>query len=81
MPLLTAGWSDPPTARPTSQPALASGAMQPAGADGCVNPTGADGCMVLAAMQQPFALAVSPDGRQLYVGSLTGPLLGFARRP
>jgi hypothetical protein len=32
-------------------------------------------------MARPFALAVSPDGRQLYVGSLTGPLLGFARRP
>jgi hypothetical protein len=37
--------------------------------------------MVTPAMARPFALAVSPDGRQLYVGSLTGPLLGFARRP
>jgi DNA-binding beta-propeller fold protein YncE len=61
--------------------ATTSGLVQPAGADGCVNATGTDGCMVSPAMARPFALAVSPDGRQVYVGSLTGPLLGFARRP
>jgi hypothetical protein len=37
--------------------------------------------MALAAMRQPFALAVSPDGRQLYLGSISAPLLGFALRP
>jgi DNA-binding beta-propeller fold protein YncE len=61
--------------------ATTGGLVQPAGADGCVNPSGADGCMALAAMRRPFALAVSPDGRQLYLGSLSAPLLGFARRP
>src|SRR5947207_2841886 len=57
------------------------GLVQPAGADGCVNATGAEGCMTAPTMARPFALAVSPDGRQVYVGSLTGPLLGFARHP
>jgi DNA-binding beta-propeller fold protein YncE len=61
--------------------ASTAGLVQPAGTDGCVNATGTDGCTVAPAMARPFALAVSPDGRQLYVGSLTGPLLGFARRP
>jgi DNA-binding beta-propeller fold protein YncE len=61
--------------------ATTGGLVQPAGADGCVNATGADGCMTAPTMARPFALAVSPDGRQVYVGSLTGPLLGFARRP
>jgi hypothetical protein len=37
--------------------------------------------MALPALKRPFALAVSPDGRHVYVGSLDGPLLGFARRP
>ena len=58
--------------------AATHGLAQPAGADGCVNADGADGCLAVAALRRPFALAVSPDGRQLYVGSLTGPLLGFA---
>jgi DNA-binding beta-propeller fold protein YncE len=61
--------------------ATTAGLVQPAGADGCVNAKGTDGCMALAAMRRPFALAVSPDGRQLYLGSLSAPLLGFARRP
>ena len=61
--------------------ATTHGLVQPAGADGCVNATGTDGCMRAPAMARPFALAVSPDGRHLYVGSLTAPLLGFARRP
>jgi DNA-binding beta-propeller fold protein YncE len=59
--------------------ATTHGLTQPAGADGCVNATGADGCMALPAMKRPFALAVSPDGRHVYLGSLDGPLLGFAR--
>jgi len=59
--------------------AATHGLAQPAGADGCVNADGADGCLAVAALRRPFALAVSPDGRQVYVGSLTGPLLGFSR--
>jgi DNA-binding beta-propeller fold protein YncE len=58
--------------------AATHGLQQPAGADGCVNATGADGCMAVAALRKPFAVAVSPDGRHVYVGSLRGPLLGFA---
>jgi hypothetical protein len=61
--------------------ATTHGLVQPAGADGCINAAGADGCLAVAAFRRPFALAVSPDGRQVYVGSLTGPLLGFARQP
>jgi 6-phosphogluconolactonase (cycloisomerase 2 family) len=55
------------------------GLTQPAGTDGCVNATGADGCMAVAELRLPFAVAVSPDDRHVYLGSLTGPLLGFAR--
>ena len=58
--------------------AASHGLVQPAGADGCLNATGIDGCMMVQAMARPFAVAVSRDGRQLYLGSLTGPLLGFA---
>jgi DNA-binding beta-propeller fold protein YncE len=58
--------------------AATHGLQQPAEADGCVNATGADGCMAVAALRKPFAVAVSPDGRHVYVGSLRGPLLGFA---
>jgi DNA-binding beta-propeller fold protein YncE len=57
------------------------GLVQPAGADGCVNATGVDGCLTVTAMVRPFAVAVSRDGRHVYLGSLTGPLLGFSRRP
>jgi DNA-binding beta-propeller fold protein YncE len=59
--------------------ATTRGLTQPAGADGCVNATGADGCMALPALKRPFALAISPDGRHVYLGSVDGPLLGFAR--
>jgi DNA-binding beta-propeller fold protein YncE len=61
--------------------ALTHGLLQPTGADGCVNATGAEGCMAAPRLTKPFALAVSPDGRDVYLGSLNGPLLGFARRP
>jgi DNA-binding beta-propeller fold protein YncE len=61
--------------------ATTHGLVQPAGADGCVDARGADGCMTVAALRRPFAVAVSPDGRHVYLGSLTGPLLGFSRRP
>jgi DNA-binding beta-propeller fold protein YncE len=56
------------------------GLAQPAGEDGCANATGADGCRGVAALTMPFAVAVSPDGRNVYVGSLTGALFGFSRR-
>jgi DNA-binding beta-propeller fold protein YncE len=59
--------------------AATHGLTQPAGTDGCANGTGADGCMAVAALRRPFAVAVSPDSRHVYLGSLTGPLLGFAR--
>jgi DNA-binding beta-propeller fold protein YncE len=58
--------------------ATTHGLVQPAAGDGCVNATGVDGCMAVAALRKPFALAVSPDGRHVYVGSVSGPLLGFA---
>jgi hypothetical protein len=61
--------------------AATHGLTQPAGTDGCVNATGADGCMAVAALRRPFAVAVSSDSRHVYLGSLTGPLLGLARRP
>jgi len=56
------------------------GLAQPAAADGCANATGADGCMAVPTMTRPFAIAVSPDGRHVYVGTLRGKLLGFSRR-
>jgi|tagenome__1003787_1003787.scaffolds.fasta_scaffold20838353_2 DNA-binding beta-propeller fold protein YncE len=58
--------------------AATHGLLQPAGAEGCVNAAGAERCMAVPALRKPFAVAVSPDGRHLYVGSLSGPLLGFA---
>jgi hypothetical protein len=36
--------------------------------------------MAVPAMTRPFAVAVSPDARHVYVGTLTDALLGFSRR-
>jgi DNA-binding beta-propeller fold protein YncE len=56
------------------------GLVQPPGQDGCVNATGVDGCLAVSDLKKPFALAVSPDGRHVYVGTLRGTLLGFSPR-
>jgi DNA-binding beta-propeller fold protein YncE len=61
--------------------AATRGLVQPAGEDGCVNATGIDGCTAVPEVKKPFGLAVSPDGRHVYLGTLTRKLLGFARRP
>ncbi len=58
-----------------------AGLTQAPGRDGCVNANGANGCMAVAGWTPPFSLAVSPDDRQLYVGSRTGVLTGFSRQP
>lgn len=57
-----------------------AGLVQPPGQEGCVNATGADDCMAVTALAQPVAIAVSPDGRHLYVGSDNGGLTAFSRQ-
>ncbi len=53
---------------------------QLAGTDGCVNLTGSDGCAVGIGIANPFAIAVSNDGKNVYVaGSTDDAVASFAR--
>lgn len=42
---------------------------QLAGADGCISEGGALGCEAGAALTAPYAMAISPDGRSIYVAA------------
>ncbi len=39
---------------------------------GCLGPTSADGCSPVTGLDDPWGLAVTPDGRNVYVGSSSG---------
>ena len=58
-----------------------TGALQQlAGAHGCLGPSRRGGCAVGRALDGPSSVVVSPDGRNVYVGSFGG-LAVFARAP
>ena len=53
---------------------------QLAGADACVNDDGSDGCTVGIGVENPFAIAVAEDGKNVYVaGSTSDAVASFAR--
>jgi DNA-binding beta-propeller fold protein YncE len=49
------------------------------GVDGCVSETGSGGCADGVALDAAFGVAVSPDGRNVYIASLDGAVAVFAR--
>ena len=53
---------------------------QLAGSAGCVSETGKEGCAKGRGLDGAFSLAISPDGRNLYVASLNG-ISDFVRHP
>jgi len=60
-----------------------SGALtQPNGTAGCISAKGSGGCAKVAAFDGPNSVAVSPDGRNVYVTARdSSTLLSFARNP
>jgi 6-phosphogluconolactonase (cycloisomerase 2 family) len=46
---------------------------------GCLAGDGADGCTPAAAIGHEQAIAISPDGSTVYVGSVSGTIVGFHR--
>jgi DNA-binding beta-propeller fold protein YncE len=61
----------------------ASGTLtQPGGPVGCVSQDGTDGCQRGKALQEAFSVAVSPDGKFVYAGSLgSSAIVSFERDP
>jgi DNA-binding beta-propeller fold protein YncE len=55
---------------------------QPGGSGGCLSAKGAEGCGTALGLDQPNSVAVSPDGKNVYVTSRAGnSLTSFRRNP
>ncbi|MEK6272897.1 MAG: hypothetical protein AABM42_09665 [Actinomycetota bacterium] len=54
---------------------------QPAGSAGCVSQTGAGPCADGHGLDHPFSVAVSADGKSVYVASVSDAVARFNRAP